>query len=168
LNERLWWDWLQTIALALILSLVLRATVIDSFRVQGQSMEPTLHDGDRVLISRLSYRLGEPQRGDIVVFRHPTNGARYIKRIIGLPGDVLEIRLGQVLVNQQPLEEPYLARRTPGSFGPVRVPAGTVFVLGDNRANSEDSRVFGFLPLRYIIGKAFLLYWPPSNMHFIR
>ncbi|MCL5038416.1 MAG: signal peptidase I, partial [Firmicutes bacterium] len=114
--------------------------------------------------NKLVYRWHEPERGDVVVFRYPLDPSRdFIKRVIAVGGDYVEIRLGQIYVNGQAIEEPYVANRDLQSYPKTRVPPGSIFVLGDNRRNSEDSRVFGAVELRYVKGKAFLVYWPFSE-----
>ena len=130
-------------------------------------MEPSLYEGELVVVSRLAYRWREPQRGDIIVFRYPKDPTkRYIKRVIGLPGDQVSMSDGRVFVNGLPLEEPYIAAN-PSSSGEWVVEPGKVFVLGDNRNNSNDSRSWGALAISEIIGKAILVYWPPQNVGLI-
>jgi signal peptidase I len=126
-------------------------------------MNPTLISGEYVIVNRVSYRLGSPQRGDIIVFHFPRDPREeYIKRVIGLPGDQVEINQGQVYVNGQPLEESYLKVKTNYS-GTWQVPEGQLFVLGDNRNNSSDSHDWGTVPMDYVVGKAILVYWPPPE-----
>ncbi len=133
-------------------------------RVEGNSMEPSLHDGEFVVVNRLAYRWSEPERGDIIVFLFPLDpDRRFIKRIIGLPGDSVVVEDGTVYVNGSPLYEPYTAA-PPRYHGEWQVEAGQVFVLGDNRNNSSDSQNWGMLPEADIIGKAVLVYWPLSDM----
>jgi signal peptidase I len=132
-------------------------------RVDGASMEPTLVSGEYVVVNRLSYRLGSPQRGDIIVFHPPVNPEEeYIKRVIGLPGDEVEVKDGMVYVNGQPLQESYLNVKT-NYAGTWNVPQDQLFVLGDNRINSSDSRNWGTVPMNYVVGKAVLVYWPPPD-----
>ena len=178
---------LETLLFTLLIFFLVRS-VIQNFRVEGYSMEPTLHTGQFIIVNRLEYlhldlnffrRLfpgGEevppnlvylfhpPRRGEIVVFEYPRDTTRdYIKRVIGLPGETVEIRHGQVLINGVPLLEPYLsdaARMQTGNMPPVQVPPNAVFVMGDNRSSSSDSRVWGPLPLENIVGKAWIIYWP--------
>ncbi len=160
----------ETVIIALVLALLIRGFLVESFLVQGYSMEPTLHDGERLLVNKLAYRLEAPERGDIVVFRYPLNPKRdFIKRVVGTPGDTIEIRHNQVFLNGQPLKEDYiLPDRYPRNYQPVTVRPGTVYVLGDNRGNSEDSRIFGVVPIENIKGRAFLVYWPVSELEVIR
>lgn len=155
---------LETIGLALAIFLVVRSIVMN-YRVVGHSMVPTIQEGQFLLIDKLGYKMFErPQRGDIVVF-HPPNmaGQIYIKRVIGLPGEVVELRDGRVYVNGKPLGEAWQTIPAPAArWGPAQVGKDEVFVLGDNRPGSLDSRYFGMLTRDRIIGRAVLCYWPPS------
>jgi len=153
---------LETALLALLIFLVLN-TLTGRFQVRGSSMEPTLHDGQYLVVSKLAYWLAAPKRGEIMVF-HPPNGLSddYIKRIVGLPGEQIRIQDGDVLVDGVSLEEPYVAN--PGAYsGSWRLEDSEYFVLGDNRGNSSDSHMWGTLPRENIIGKAWLCYWPPET-----
>lgn len=133
-------------------------------RVEGGSMEPSLHDGEFVVINRLAYRWNDPQRGEIIVFRFPLDPERrFIKRIIGLPGDVVTVQEGNVSVNGLPLQEPYVSA-PPRYDGTWTVEEGHVFVLGDNRNNSSDSQNWGSLRTDEIIGKAIIVYWPLGDL----
>jgi len=155
-----------TILCGAIFALVLQFTV-QNYVVEGESMLPNVQNGDRVLVDRLAYRLGEPTRGDVVVFRFPFqwNDMNLIKRVIGLPGDIVEIRPGEVLVNGHAVHEPYIRFPEQYRFGPVRVPANEFFVLGDNRWVSYDSHQWGFLPRHDIYGRVMVTYWPVGNFH---
>jgi signal peptidase I len=161
---------LQTVLFAAVLFFAVNL-VTARIRVEGDSMEPSLHDGQFVVVSRLAYDLplfqSEPQRGDIVVFRFPLNPERrFIKRVIGLPGDEVLVQDGAVYINGVQLFEPYLA--TPPAYKSAwRVGQDEVIVLGDNRNNSSDSQNWGALPLEGIIGKAVLVYWPLENLGWI-
>jgi signal peptidase I len=133
-------------------------------RVESISMQPNLNEGEFVVVSRLAYRWDEPQRGDIIVFRFPGNEQkRYIKRVIGVEGDLVSIHEGQVVVNGTLLEEPYIAA-PPAYEGEWVVDSDEVFVLGDNRNNSNDSKNWGTLESEAIIGKAIFVYWPPTEI----
>jgi signal peptidase I len=157
---------LQTLVVAAVIFLAVNL-VTARIRVEGSSMEPTLHDAELVVVNRLAYRWGGPQRGDIVVFRFPLEpDRRFIKRIIGLPGEYVVIRDGQVIVDGVPLTEPYIAA-APRYSGEWDIQPGQVFVLGDNRNNSSDSQTWGPLPLAQVIGKAVIVYWPPPEMGLI-
>jgi signal peptidase I len=151
----------ETILLAAIVFLVVNAAT-GRFRIDGSSMEPTLHDGEYVIINRLIYRLHPPARGDVIVFRR--DGRRdYIKRVIGLPGETIEIRHGQVLINGQPVPETFLKEQGVYSMAARLVAPDEYFVLGDNRNNSSDSHNWGPVPFNAIDGKAWVIYWPPQH-----
>jgi signal peptidase I len=153
-------DTFETLILAAILFASINL-ISARIRVDGDSMVPNLISGEYVVVNRLSYRFGSPQRGDIIVFHFPRNPEEeYIKRVIGLPGDVIEVMNGSVFVNGQPLDENYLNVKT-NYTGKWEVPADQFFVLGDNRNNSSDSHDWGMVPLDYVVGKAILVYWPP-------
>ncbi|MFW5942435.1 MAG: signal peptidase I [bacterium] len=139
-------------------------TATGRYRVEGHSMMPTLEEGEYLIINKLSYYLEEPQRGDIIVLHFPRDQSKeYIKRIIGLPGDLVEISDGQVSVNGVVLDEPYLNGAANYQTGSWRVPDGQYFVMGDNRNNSSDSRNWSFLPHKDIVGKAWVIYWGIEN-----
>ncbi len=166
-----WKGWLkelaETVVLALLIFLVLRL-LVQNFRIEGHSMEPNLHDGQFLIVDKISYRLHDPQRGDVIVFRSPsTPGKDFIKRVIGLPGEKVEIREGVVWVDDKAVAEPYVTYHGGRSWGPQRVKAGELFVLGDNRPSSNDSRQWGMLPRDKVIGKAWLSYWPPQEWGFV-
>jgi signal peptidase I len=153
---------IETIILTLVIFFFIQL-VVRNFRVVGSSMEPTLHDTQHLLVDKLSYRLHPPERGDIVVFHFPQDPSRdYIKRVIGLEGETVEIRDGKVYINGKLLKEPY--QLNPGSYSSkaVVVPPEALFVLGDNRNNSSDSHSWGTLPQDQIVGKAWFSYWPPG------
>lgn len=153
-------DILETLILAVVLFLGINA-LSARVRVDGFSMRPTLEDGEFVLVNKMSYRLGEINRGDIIVFHFPVNPSEdLIKRVIGLPGDRVAVHNGQVSVNGVVLSEPYIAE-APNYDGEWVVTDKTLFVMGDNRNNSSDSHSWGLLPYEKIVGKAILIYWPP-------
>lgn len=151
---------LKTILLAALVFVVVN-TATGRFNLDGPSMQPTLHKGEYVLVNRIEYKLYPPQRGDVIVFRL-ADGMR-IKRIIGLPGETVEIQQGQVLINGQPLPEVYVKHPGTYSMPPCVIGANEYFVLGDNRDNSSDSHNWGTLPASAIDGKAWLIYWPPQD-----
>lgn len=183
------------VVVALVVTLLVKGFLAQAFYIPSGSMEPQLREHDRVLVSRLSYRLHEPRRGDVVVFPSPAAppddhglvaglvddvltavalrdpGDRdLIKRVIALPGETIEARGGEVVIDGRLLEEPYLDEATStGDFGPVTVPAGHVFVLGDNRPNSHDSRFVDIGPIEVdsIIGRAVARVWPPGRRAFL-
>ncbi len=157
---------LHTALIAVLLFMAVNL-ITARIRVEGISMEPSLHDGQFVVVNRLAYEWQEPIRGDIVVFYFPQNPSRrFIKRVIGLQGDTINIQSGQVYVNGVPLEEPYIAASANFS-GEWTVERGKVFVLGDNRNNSSDSPDWGSLPIDEIIGKAIFVYWPLDTVGLI-
>ncbi len=160
-------EWLQAIVIAIVLSVVIRLFLFEVILVEGSSMLPTLHEGDRLIVSKAEYRLTAPETGDIVVFRN-TEGLRenYIKRIIGVAGDQIEIKDGSVHINDNPLDEQYILEQFFENFSETTVPPGSVFVLGDNRNHSRDSRnpYVGFISYDNIIGKARLRIWPIWNI----
>lgn len=154
---------LQTALSALALAVLVMAFVARAFTVEGPSMMPTLQSGERLLVDKITYRLRSPHRGEVIIFRFPSNPQQYfIKRVIGVPGDKVLITGGQVYINGAPLKEPYVESSSWGVFGPYEVPAEHFFVLGDNRNNSEDSRSqrVGFVPSSMIVGRALWRYWP--------
>lgn len=145
-----------------VLSLLVAAFFMRAPQVWGLSMEPQIHSGQYVLINTFAYRLGEPHRGDILAFHH--GGRVFIKRVIGLAGDRIRIDRGTVNVNGAPLAEPYVRDPDRRSFSEIAVPPQAVYVLGDNRANSEDSRVFGPIGENTLIGRAVAVIWPPHAL----
>jgi signal peptidase I len=153
----------ETILITLVIYAVIRTFLFENYRVVGQSMDPTLADDQFLVVNKLGYRLYDPQRGDIIVFRDPRDDDRkLIKRIVGLPGETVETGNRGVFIDGELLEEPYLlasANRNDGES--VSIPAEHYYVLGDNRGNSSDSRSWGTLPDDEIVGKAWLTYWPP-------
>ena len=153
---------LAAVALLVVLALLVRAYVVEPFAIPSESMAPTLRPGDRVLVEKLSYRFGSPRRGDLVVFRSPDGGALAVKRIVGLAGDRVAIEDGVLAIDGHVRREPYVDHATVDSvyFGPVTVPRGDVFVMGDNRADSHDSRDYGAVPRRSLIGRILTTLWP--------
>jgi signal peptidase I len=184
-------EMIETVILTLVIFLLVRA-VVQNFKVEGYSMEPTLDTGQYLLVNKLVYfrfdanalrgifggdKSGQadliypfhpPQRGDIVVFEYPQDPSRdFIKRVIGVAGETVEVRGGLVWVNGVALKEQYIQEAPVYTMRPVVVPEGSVFVLGDNRNNSSDSHVWGMLPIDNIIGKALVRYWPPNKLGFL-
>ena len=160
-------EWIQAILIAIVVSVVIRLFLFETTLVYGQSMESTLRDKDRVIINKLVYHLYTPSRGDIVVFKNPTNNKEnYVKRVIGVAGDTIEIADHKVYINGQLLNEPYLDEETESDFPKLVVPEDTIFVMGDNRNHSQDSRYIGPIPVENIIGKAQLRIWPISDFTF--
>jgi signal peptidase I len=155
-------DLLETAVLSLILFFAINA-VSARIRVDGYSMEPTLHSGEFVVVNKLSYKIGDIDRGDVVVFHFPRNPEQeYIKRVIGLPSDQIVIKNGVVFINGFELEESYI-RAQPSYNGEWTVTDDGLFVLGDNRNNSSDSHNWGEVPLDLVVGKAVFVYWPPTE-----
>ena len=168
-------EYAEAILIAIVLALFIRTFVIQAFKIPSGSMKPTLLVGDHILVNKFIYgiklpftdniliSLSEPERGDVVVFKFPLDTKKdYIKRVIGLPGDQVELVDKQLLINGRPTEDPHASYSMSGSmrmYGPVTVPADHLFVMGDNRDESSDSRVWGFVPRPYLKGKAFLIYW---------
>ena len=176
--------------IAFVLALVIKTFLFQAFYIPSPSMKPTLVRGDRVIVNKVVYHLGDIHRGDVVVIDNPhpgqlphrsavgafihwlaeglgfdqTQNEHFIKRVIGLPGDTIEYTRGIVYVNGKALEEPYVARQDPQHYGPVTVPAGRLFLMGDNRIHSDDSRMgLGMVPVSDVVGKAQVIIWPPSR-----
>jgi signal peptidase I len=154
---------------AAVLSLIIITFVVQAFYIPSGSMEPTLMVNDRILVAKFLYRLQPIARGDVIVFRYPLNPQRdFVKRVIGLPGNQAQLKEGVVYIDGQRISEKgYTIKPDYGNYGPVTVPRGDYFVLGDNRNNSEDSRFFGYVPRANIIGKAIFIYWPPQRLGFV-
>jgi signal peptidase I len=162
-------EYFEAIIIALLLALFIRSFVVQAFRIPSGSMIPTLLIGDQILVDKVAYYFRKPARGEIIVFKFPRDESRdFIKRIVGLPGEKLEVRDRKVYINDILLEDGAYAYhqlnenwRVPprDDFGPVNIPAGKYFVMGDNRENSQDSRFWGFLDEGKIIGRAFIIYW---------
>lgn len=162
-------DILETVLIALLLAVLIRAFVVERFLVDGPSMEPTLWNGESLLVYKLAYRFGTPKRGDVVVFRYPLDPSRdYVKRCVAVGGDTVEMRLGRLYVNGKLKEEPYV--RFPGlhEMKSITVPEDSIYVMGDHRTNSEDSRIFGPAKLSLVKGKAVFIIWPPKDMGAIK
>lgn len=158
----------KLVALSAIVALAITTFIGFASVVEGSSMEPTLHSGDRLIVDALTYRFREPRRGEVIVFRNPSTGERYIKRVVGLPGDVVVIRDGAVYVNGRRLVEDYVQGPTIAARSVFVVPKKCVFVLGDNRPGSADSRSeVGFLPLDKVLGRALIRFWPLSQLDVI-
>ncbi|NER35290.1 MAG: signal peptidase I [Oscillatoria sp. SIO1A7] len=168
--ENPWIEGLKTILLSAILAVGIRTFVAEARYIPSGSMLPTLEIDDRLIVDKLGYRFGDPQRGDVVVFA-PTAKLEaqnfkdaFIKRVIGLPGEIIQVKGGEVYVNDRPLKENYIADRPKYEYGPVTVPEGQYLVLGDNRNNSYDSHYWGFVPRDRIIGRAVIRFWPPNRL----
>lgn len=157
---------LETVVPAILIALLINVFIGQATRVEGQSMEPNLHSDQRLVVEKVSYRFHGPQRFDVVVLKLPIQGDELlIKRIVGLPGETVEIRDGLIYINGEPLDEPFTDSDTrPGRSERVMVPPLHVFVLGDNRNHSNDSRSFGPVPIENIVGRAWVSYWPPEEV----
>jgi len=194
-HHSFWRELPVLIVIAFVVALLIKTFLLQAFYIPSASMEPTLVEGDRVLVEKVSYRFGRPERADVVVFAKdlvpgvrpleeeetsfwrgigdsvrglfgfPTGTEQdFIKRVIAVAGDKVEGRDGRVYVNDEPIEEPYLTEGQQTSpFGPVEIPEGKIFVMGDNRNNSDDSRNFGPVDADKVVGHGFLLIWPPSD-----
>lgn len=155
---------LETVVLSVVIFLLIRQ-VVQNYRIENHSMEPNFYEGQFVLVNKLAYRLGQPERGDVVVFHNPNNpNEDYIKRIIGLEGDTVEVHDQTVFINGQPLPEPFPHNEIPFGevVGPVTVGDEQLFVMGDNRPNSSDSRLIGPIGKDLVVGQAWLRIWPPN------
>jgi signal peptidase I len=160
-------EWIKYIGFAVILAMVIRSFVFMTVKVPTGSMYPTIMEGDVLIVNRLAYRFGTPERKDIIVFRYPDNPKEfYVKRLIGLGGERVDISDGKVYIDEKPIEEEYLAERMKGTFGPYDVPEQHFFMMGDNRNNSGDSRywVNKYVSTQQIIGKAVFTIWPLNRI----
>jgi signal peptidase I len=162
-------SWIRDLAFSILIAVILIVFIYQPVKVEGTSMMPTLTDQERIFINKFEYHygLGQVERGDMVVFWYPLDTSKsYIKRVVGVPGDVVKIVSGDVFVNGKPLEEDYVPAeyRDRLSWGPERVPPEKYFVLGDHRSSSNDSRAWGFVDRKYIYGKAVFVYWPLDRM----
>lgn len=157
----------ETAGLSLLLAFGMRTFVAEARYIPSGSMLPTLEINDRLIIEKLSYDFGTPRRGDIVVFNPPESLNQtdaFIKRVIGLPGDQIEVKNGLVYANGEPLQEPYIETKPNYQYGPVTVPENEYLVLGDNRNESFDSHYWGFVPQDHLIGRAMFRFWPPDRL----
>jgi signal peptidase I len=164
------WEVVKIVILALIIVIPIRYFLFQPFVIQGSSMEPNFHDGDYLIVNELTYRFNQPERGQVIVFRYPLDPTkRFIKRVIGLPGETVQSKNNRVYITKDgkttELDEKYIpaSTRTP-DYGPVTVPAGEYYVLGDNREFSSDSHEWGFLPRANIIGSVLFRLWPLNQL----
>lgn len=163
-------EWGKAFALAIILAIVIRMFLVEVYIVDGNSMQPSFHDTERVLVNKFVYRFSDPMQQDVIIFRYPKDPSRdFIKRVVAMPGQTVEVKNGKVYVNGEAMVEPYLTTPTHGAFGPVTVPEGSVFVMGDNRNFSLDSRdpSVGFVPMANIKGKAMVIFWPLQSLRLV-
>ena len=170
-------DTVQTLLLVFAVFLVIYVFLFRPFRVSGNSMDPTFFDKQYILTNIISLRFSTPQRGDIIVFKSPSDQEKdYIKRVIGIPGDTILLKNGDVYVNGKLLDQSTFLKISVKTYGgsflkenePVTVPPDSYFVLGDNRSGSSDSREWGFVPLKSVIGKSFFAYWPLNTMQIVK
>lgn len=170
-------DWAKALAVAAVLVVVIRFFLFSPFIVEGPSMYPNFFTGERIIVNKILYDIREPKRGEVIVFHSPFD-ADYIKRVIALPGETVEVRGDTVLVNGEPIEEPYIKSETDiaaetgvpynnKDYEKATVPEGHVFVMGDNRPNSQDSRDIGFIAYDKIVGRADVVIWPLPEIRFI-
>ncbi|MFC4076412.1 signal peptidase I [Salinithrix halophila] len=161
------WEWVQALAIAVVLALIIRYFVLSPFSVAGPSMLSTLHNGDKVIVNKMIYLIRDPEPGEVIVF-HASEDKDYIKRVIALPGQTVSAQNNVVRVDGRSIEEPYIDERNrTADFGPVKVPKDHVFVLGDNRMNSSDSRELGPIPLDRLVGRADVIFWPMNDFSFL-
>ncbi|MCU1427924.1 MAG: signal peptidase [Actinomycetia bacterium] len=165
-------EWFALIGSALVIALLIKTFLFQAFYIPSESMVPTLKTNDRVLVNKLSYKFHDIHRGDIVVFTKPPSEASNIKdlvkRVIGLPNETVEGRNNHIYINGKLLKEPYLPKNTPiSTFSPVTVPANSIWVMGDNRSQSRDSRYFGPIKKSSVVGRVFVRIWPPTRLGFL-
>jgi len=158
-----WKEYLKAAVIALVLALLIRTFIVQAYKIPSESMLQTLQVGDHLLVNKMVYLFSKPERGDIIVFKYPRDPKRdFVKRVIGLPGETLKMAHNTIYINGKPLVEPYAIyqdRFAGYSFGPVTIAPGHLFMMGDNRDNSQDSRVWGALDTHNIRGKAFIVHW---------
>ena len=167
---------IETVVIAFILAMVIRTFVVQAFKIPSGSMRPTLEVGDRILVSKFIYRFNEPRRGDVIVFRSTEDAKKdFIKRLAGKGGETIEIRDGKIYINDNPADSSelnskyYYNRDRYGAEGQkVYIPENNYYALGDNSASSRDSRYWGFVPKKNLLGKAFLIYWPVNRIRMIK
>ena len=159
---------IETVLPAVAIALVINLFLAQATQVLGQSMEPTLHSSQRVVVEKVTYRfLHGPRSGDIVVINLPEQTDMLIKRVVALPGETVEVRAGKVYIDGEPLEEDWTATPGGGNYGPKNIPPLHIFVLGDNRGASNDSRSFGPVPIEHVVGHAWFSYWPLEYIGFV-
>lgn len=161
-------EFIESIVFAVALAAFVIVFIVQGFYIPSGSMRTTLMEGDRILVNKFIYRFTDPIRGDIVVFKYPPDEKRiFIKRIIAVGGETVEIRDAKVYIDGKELAEPYLKVTMEGDFAPVKVPANSFFVMGDNRNESDDSRYWGFVPRKNVVGEAFLIYFPFNRIQLL-
>ncbi len=158
----------QTLLLALLLALIIRGFLVETYLVYGPSMEPSLFEGERLLVNKLVYRFRDPAPGEVIVFREPgDDGRNLVKRVVAVDGQEFEIRNGDVFIEGRLVRESFVISPSNDTIPSHLVPKGTVFVMGDNRANSLDSRYFGPVPMESVRGRAFIIFWPLSRFNIL-
>ena len=160
-------DWVISIVIAVVLAMIIRNFIVEPYLVDGPSMRPTLENQQRLIVNRFIYHLRAPEKGEILIFKYPKDQSRdFIKRVNAVPGDTIEIKDGNVFVNDELQTENYILSKCRGDYPKVTIPPGHIFVMGDNRNNSEDSRFpdVGFVPFDLIKGKAMVVFWPLADM----
>jgi len=176
-NKNEWWEWIKAILVALIIFGIVKIFLFEPIVVDGPSMQPTLHNRDHMIVNKIGYKIGKPHRFDVIVF-HASDKKDFIKRVIGLPGDHVAFKDNQLYINGKKTDEPFFDKLKdrpitndfqledlPGAY--EKIPEGYVFVLGDNRTNSTDSRIIGLIPMDKIVGKTSVIYWPISRMQIL-
>ncbi len=165
---RLVWETITATVTAVLIALFVNVYIAQAIEIEsGPSMQPNLYQGYRVMIEKVSYRIHLPERGDIVVADRPAGEVALIKRVMGLPGETIEVRGGHVLINGQRIDEPWVTYFGGPDYGPAEIPQEYVFILGDNRLVSHDSRAIGPVPLSTIEGRVWLVYWPPEEIRLV-
>lgn len=171
-KRKIIYEYLDSIIIAGITALLLIHFVVRTFFIPSTSMVPTLIKKDYIMVNELVYRFSEPKPRDIIVFHPPpaanAEGKDFIKRVVAVGGDEIEVKEGKVFVNGAPREEPYIAEPPRYDMDKLKVPLGDLFVMGDNRNNSDDSHCWGFLPEKNVVGKAFLIFWPPGRIRLLK
>lgn len=176
-TKRLIREYAESLLIAAVLAVIIRTFIVTPFKIPTGSMDPTLVPGDKIFVNRFIYRFKEPQRGDVIVFRYPENPRRdFIKRLVAFGGETIGIDNGKLLINGEVVDEPeifqMLEYKNRGAYGAadarITIPEDTYFVLGDNSSSSRDSRYWGFVPRKFLIGKAFVIWWPPKRMEIIK
>lgn len=173
-----WKNWGEPLLIAAVLAIFIRTFIFGPYKIPTGSMKPTFMEEDKIFVDKLSYRFHSPERGDIIVFKYPLDRKKdFVKRLAGLPGETVEIRKGVLLVNGKPMTDPPFSMNTyynveDWDFGKsgqvIRVPDGHYFALGDNSAHSADSRQWGFVSQKDLVGKAFMIWWPPKRIRLAR
>ncbi|MFC5532423.1 signal peptidase I [Cohnella yongneupensis] len=181
-------EWIKALAIAGLLVFVIRWFLVSPFIVDGPSMQPNFWDRERIIVNKIIYDIRDPKRGEVIVFHVPEEKRDFIKRVIGVPGDTIKVEGDTVYINGEPIAEPYLQNAYDqahanneqynkdksnsmfpnNSFPDGTVPDDMLFVMGDNRSNSEDSRMIGYIPMDRVVGRADLVFWPLKQFHFIK